>query len=377
MLKTLKKFKVVIFTILTISFLLAIFYSSKQKNSEIIFISSAALSGPLKEIGNEYIRGIETYFNFINDGAGVKGYKIRLITRDDQYEPTITQKNIEDELNEYENIFGILEVVGTPTSEEALKIAIKTNTPFLMPFSGAEFLYRGEYEYLYTLKPSYNLEAVEMVTYLKEKNITNVAVFYQNDSYGLSALKSVKTAIENSNIKISSEGVYNRNTISVRLAFDEITKTKPDAVIMAGAYKPTVEFISKYEKSGLKAEFLNFSFVGMDQLRIGVKNIKNRVFITQGTPCLDLNNSDSIEFLQNYKKYNPNTKPNTVSYEGYLAAKVIVYALKNASRIDKKDFLDSLNTLEITLFDNTNVIYSNTNRNGLKKAYLIEVPKND
>ena len=39
-----------------------IFFVSKQKNSEIIFISSAALSGPLKEIGNEYIKGIETYF---------------------------------------------------------------------------------------------------------------------------------------------------------------------------------------------------------------------------------------------------------------------------------------------------------------------------
>ncbi|MEY4504289.1 MAG: hypothetical protein RL154_582, partial [Pseudomonadota bacterium] len=342
---------------------------------DITFISSAALSGPLQEIGTQYSRGIESYFNVINDNGGIDGHKIKFRILDDQYEPINTQQNIEKLIAENKNIYAILGVVGTPTSEEALKIAIKKDIPFLMPFSGADFLYNSKYKNLFTLRPSYQQEANEMVKYLTENNLTKIAIFYQNDSYGLSALKAIKKATQNSNIKIVSDGVYNRNTISIRLAFDEIKKGAPQAVIMAGAYKPTNEFIAKYEKSGLRAEFLNFSFVGMDFLKVAAKNSTNKILITQATPCLDSNNSDTKEYLQNFLHYFPDAKPNSVALEGYLAAKVIVAALQKSKHINKNEFIKSLSELNLTLFDTNSLTYSKNNRNGLQKVYLLEVAK--
>jgi branched-chain amino acid transport system substrate-binding protein len=56
--------------------------------SEILIGSCAALEGPASILGTQTVLGAKAYLNHINEGGGVNGRKIRLLSYDDSYEPT-------------------------------------------------------------------------------------------------------------------------------------------------------------------------------------------------------------------------------------------------------------------------------------------------
>lgn len=48
---------------------------------------STALFGSLKEVGRDMCLGFETYFDKINREGGINGHQLKLIVKDDGYEP--------------------------------------------------------------------------------------------------------------------------------------------------------------------------------------------------------------------------------------------------------------------------------------------------
>lgn len=360
----------IVITLLVIYFLFPI---ERQNKKDIVFGCSAALSGPLQDNGIDYTNGILCGFEALNDAGGIKKRHLKLRILDDQYEPFITGKNIVSLMKD-PNLFGILGVVGTPPSEEALKITARTHIPFLMPLSGAEFLYNYPYKHLFTLRPSYSDEARKMVEHMQHQKIRKIAIFYQNDSYGLASLYALQQAVHSTPIKIIAEGVYNRNTLSIHYAFNEITKVDPDAVVIGGALKPTVEFIRKTAQFNPRLTFYTFSFVGYEPLRKALlsENLKNvPMYMTQTVPPLSKNLPEIVLFKRLYKHYYPTKEPTSIAFEGYLASQVIIHALNESSIISRSAFEKSLSKLEFKLVDRQMIRYSKTQHQGLQNVYLL------
>lgn len=352
------------------------FFFYAEKNKEILFISSAAMSGPAKNLGVEYTSGINSYFKYANEQKMLGGDKISFEIYDDQYEPFLTKTNITKAIKK-PNIYGVLGVVGTPTAEEAMKIAINNDIPFLMPFSGAEFLYSNN-ELTFTLRPSYKKEAERMVKYMTASSIKRVAIVYQNDSFGLAALSAFSKSIANSNIELVAEGVYNRNTLSINYAFNEIKKQRPDAVVIAGTHKPSIAVIKKAADENMNCLFFNFSFAGYEPLYEEAKKKAvnlNNIFITQAVAPLFIHSDTADEFKKIYQKYYPEQKPNSIAFEGFLAGKTIVKALSLSKKRSLQGFIDSLTTLNMQL-SNENLAYTANDHAGLKRTYLLRFDKN-
>ncbi|MBV5320664.1 MAG: ABC transporter substrate-binding protein [Sulfuricurvum sp.] len=359
--------------LITLIVLYFLFPFEREHKNDIVFGSSAALSGPLQDNGIDYTNGIACGFKAFNDAGGIQNRHIKLRVLDDQYEPFITRKNI-DSLMRDPDLFGILGVVGTPTSEEALKITARTQIPFLMPLSGAEFLYNYHYEHLFTLRPSYADEARRMVHHMQKQNIQKIAIFYQNDSYGLASLYALQEAVRPTSIKVIAEGVYNRNTLSIHYAFNEITKAQPDAVVIGGALKPTVEFIRKTAQFNPNLSFYTFSFVGYEPLRKALlsENLKNiPMYMTQTVPPLSKNLAEIVLFKRLYKHYYPLKEPTSIAFEGYLASQVILKALSNSSTLSRSSFEHALSKLEFSLVDRQIIRYSKSYHRGLQNVYLL------
>ncbi|HOI83344.1 MAG TPA: ABC transporter substrate-binding protein, partial [Campylobacterales bacterium] len=276
-----------------------------------------------------------------------------------------------------QNVYGVLGVVGTPTAEEAMKIAINESIPFLMPLTGAEFLYDANH-LTFTLRQSYKQEAATMVKYMLAHDIKKVAIVYQNDSFGLTALNAFSKSIAGSGIKLVTEGVYNRNTLSINYALGEIIKYSPQAVIIAGTQKPTVELIKRAEDNKLEALFFNFSFGGYEPIYEEARKKRvnlNKIFITQVVPPLMTNeNEDTRAFKTLYAKYYPSSKPNSIAFEGFLAAKTVVSALAKA-RNSRSDFIKSLSSMQIELAGKK-LLYAENDHGGLKDTYLLKLGEN-
>ncbi len=343
---------------------------------DIVFVGSAPLSGPTKHLGVEYSNGIDTYFRYANENGLLGKDRVSLDIYDDQYEPFLTKVNITKAIKQ-QNVYGVLGVVGTPTAEEAMKIAINEGIPFLMPLTGAEFLYDANH-LTFTLRPSYKQEAATMVKYMLAHDIKKVAIVYQNDSFGLTALNAFSKSIAGSGIKLVTEGVYNRNTLSINYALGEIIKYSPQAVIIAGTQKPTVELIKRAEDNKLETLFFNFSFGGYEPIYEEARKKRvnlNKIFITQVVPPLMTNeNEDTRAFKTLYAKYHPSSKPNSIAFEGFLAAKTVVSALAKA-RNSRSDFIKSLSSMQIELAGKK-LLYAENDHGGLKDTYLLKLGEN-
>ena len=82
------------------------------------------------------------------------------------------------------------------------------------------------------MRASYYDETEKIVEQVVSIGGKNIAVFYQNDSYGQAGLKGVEIAMQKRGLEISALGTVERNTAEVTEAVKTIHAVKPDAVVM-------------------------------------------------------------------------------------------------------------------------------------------------
>jgi branched-chain amino acid transport system substrate-binding protein len=310
---------------------------------KIVFGQAAPLEGPAAALGQDMRTGILAAFEEANKAGGVNGRKLELISKDDGYEPN---KSIEmtKKLLEEDKVFALIGPVGTPTSSATQPIAAEAGVPFVAPFTGAEFLRNPFKPNVVNVRASYFQETEAMVERLtKDRNATRIAILYQDDGFGRAGLAGVQKALDKRNMKLVSEGTFERNTVAVKAALLEIRKGNPEAVIMVGPYKPCAEFIKLARQVKLDAQFINISFVGSNALAKELGASGSGVVVTQVVPFPE---DAAIPVVAAYqaalKASDPNAKPGFVTLEGYIAGKLAIAALQKVSgEPTRKAFLDA------------------------------------
>jgi branched-chain amino acid transport system substrate-binding protein len=298
---------------------------------EILLGQSCALTGPAGDLGTKMRTGLEAYFSKVNESGGVNGRKIRLISKDDGYEPDRAIKTTR-ELIEKDKVFLLIGEVGTPTSKAVVPIAEQAKVPFFGPFTGAEFLRNPFKKYVINVRGSYYQEMERLAQYLvDEKGLKKIACFYQNDSYGQAGLSGIEIALEKRGLKLVATGTYERNTVAIKGGLLDIRKASPDAVVMVGAYQPCAEFIKLAKKVGMTdVVYCNISFVGTGSLKKELGEAGEGCIISQ---VVSFPHDESILLVAEYndamKKYQPATAPGFVSLEGYMVGKLFCMAAKD------------------------------------------------
>lgn len=347
--------KFLVFLSLSLVILYAFIENTNKKfeSDTIVLGQSCALSGPAKSLGENMMKGANAYFKHINEAGGIHNRKISLISYDDSYEPHYAIENTNKLINK-DDVFALFGEVGTPTSLAVAPIVKENNIPFIMPFTGAEFLRDASQNNFINLRASYYMETDALVEYLLAKNLTKISILYQNDGYGKAGYKGVLKAMTKRKMKVLSEGRYRRNTLSYFDAFDTIKRTNPEAIIIIGAYKQSASFTRYAKKNGMEnTVFCNISFVGSKALIKALDGETQNVIISQVVP-LPFNNSHPAvkEYQEIFSKYYPDDSFGFVSLEGFLSAKLTVNALKAAGEeLTKRKFYEAFfklpeNTLE-------------------------------
>ncbi|NWH07167.1 MAG: ABC transporter substrate-binding protein [Alphaproteobacteria bacterium] len=291
----------------------------------------AALEGPASALGNGMRIGLLTAFAEVNAKGGVNGRQITLVSRDDSYEPEDSAAQTKAMIEE-EKVFALIGPVGTPTTKSAQPIATAAGVPFIGPFTGAGFLRDGALTNVVNVRASYNQETEEWVKRLTEDlGVKSIAIVYQNDAFGQAGLSGVEAAMTKRGLTLSAKATYERNTIAVEEAVASMVATKPDAVVMVGAYAPCAEFIRQARKAGLDATYVNISFVGSDALAEDLGADGEGVVITQVVPFPW---DESLSIVKDYHAalaaHGGGEKPGFVSLEGYLVGRFFIAALEKA-----------------------------------------------
>jgi branched-chain amino acid transport system substrate-binding protein len=297
----------------------------------ILFGQAAALDGPSSALGQGMRQGILAAFAEINAKGGVHGRKLHLVSRNDGYDPdrSVVQTT---KLIEEDDIFALIGAVGTPTAIATVPISSARNVPFIGPFTGAEFLRAPELRSVVNIRASYSAEAETWVKHLTEDlHVTNIAIFYQDDSFGRDGLAGVRRALEKRGMELSAEGTFERNTKFVASALRIIKRAEPQAVVMIGTYGPCAEFIRLAHKAGFHPTFVNVSFVGADALAKELGAAGEGVVVSQVVPFPW---DTSLKVVADYQTaqgaLDSTLSPGFVSLEGYLSGRLAAAALELA-----------------------------------------------
>ena len=135
---------------------------------EVVFGSSLALQGHAGYLGQETLKGAMCYLNHVNEKGGVHGRTVRLITRDDSYDPPKCLANTQRFIIE-DQVFGLFCYVGTPTTLKILPLVEEAQIPLLGMFTGANALREPFLPYVINVRASYYQETGAAVNHLVEE----------------------------------------------------------------------------------------------------------------------------------------------------------------------------------------------------------------
>jgi branched-chain amino acid transport system substrate-binding protein len=325
--------------------------------NEIKFGISAPFTGPARELGQQMKLGIETAFRRVNDAGGVNGRQLSLIAADDGYEPDRTAETMKQLYDKYQ-VFGIVGNVGTPTATVALPYALEKHMLFYGAFTGAGLLRRDPPDrYVINYRASYAEETDAVVRYLvklRHLRTDQIAVFAQQDAYGDAGFAGVTRAIRalgGSDASILRLD-YKRNTVDVDDAIVRLRahKTQIKAIVMVAAYRAAAKFIEKTRDLYPAMIYTNVSFVGStalaDELRLLGPRYANGVIVTQVVPAIDGYSSLALAYKSGLADFFPGVAPDYVSMEGYVAANVLIEALKRTGpQLDTEKLVDTFENM--------------------------------
>ena len=341
--------------------------------TEILVGQSCALTGPAGELGKKMQAGLQACFAKVNAEGGINGRKVRLISKDDGYEPARAIKNVREFL-EKDKVFILIGEVGTPTSKAVVPIAEKATIPFFGPFTGAEFLRNPFKKYVINVRGSYYQEMEKLTQYLVDKKKLNkIACFYQNDGYGQAGLNGIKIALEKRGIELVATGTYERNTVAIKSALLKIRKAQPEAVIMVGAYKPCAEFIKLAKKLKMTDTlYCNISFVGTGPLMKEVGDAGEGCIISQ---VVNFPYDESLPLVKEYtatmKEYQPDVQPGFISLEGYMVGKLFCLASKAVKKdLTREAFIRTIDEIGTFNLGGVELQFGPKDHQGMGEVFL-------
>jgi branched-chain amino acid transport system substrate-binding protein len=314
--------------------------------NEIKIGSCCALTGPAALLGTDLISGALTYLNYINEQGGVYGRKIKLLTYDDGYEPARAFTCFNHLLKDH--VFAGAFFVGTPLAARYVPMAELNAIPLVGLYTGAELLHIPFKPHVISIRASYFDETRAQVDNLWAGGHKRIAVIYQNDAFGASVLKGIKLSLSRHHAEPVALGSFDRNTLNINEAIDQVHDEQPDAVIMAGSYAPLSQIVKGSHKRGWKPIFVTVSFVDTDAfIKEAGKDAEGTIITQVVPPYASEDLSSSVLYRRLLKKYYPDRQPTYVSFEGFIDAMVLVDGLQGAGPdLTRSRFIHALETFK-------------------------------
>lgn len=331
---------------------------------EILVGQFAAFSGPASQLGLRMQAGIKAYFTAVNAAGGINGRTLKLVSRDDGYEPAKAAEAVKALIKD-DKVFALIGSVGTPTGLAAAPILSEEKVPLVGMFTGAQALREPFNRQIFHVRASYFDETERIVQHLTTLGIKKIAVFYQNDAYGKAGLEGVERALTKRQLKPTATATVERNTVDVAKAVDTIVAAQPEAVVQVGAYKAVASFIKQARAKGYGGQFFNVSFVGSKALADELGDVGQGVVISQVVPFPYTPASTIVRDYQQHMTAAGDKEFDFSSMEGYLTARVFVEGLRKAGRTPTRESLitglESMRDLDLGGFT---ISFSPKNRQG-------------
>jgi ABC-type branched-subunit amino acid transport system substrate-binding protein len=307
---------------------LALAATQLAQAAQIVVGQVAPLSGLEASQGRAYGAGMQLLFAGVNKRGGVNGHTFTLVRKDDggRAEDTVSvtkQMLTEDKPMVLAGYFGNRNIGDLVAAGLLTKDKIA-----LVGYRAAEI--RPETPLLYNVRASLRDEVNKLAEHLGTIGITRLGLFYEDGPGSAALLAAADEAAKKARATIVAKASYGAGTTRVAPAVEAFTKLPPQAIIMVSTGAAAAGFIENYRTAGGAAQLFAHSGADIEQLasRLAEEHMQG-VAIAQVTPSpYKISNKLTKEFTDAIAKDKPEVPVSYAMIEGYIAAKVIIEAVR-------------------------------------------------
>ena len=295
----------------------------------IVFGQSGEFSG--QGVAKENTDGAQAYFAMVNRNGGVFGRKVELKSLDDSRDKKRVVQNTERLITQ-DKVFALFGYRSTPSVRAAIEVAVRERVPLIAPFSGAQSIRTPHNPLVFHLRDSYRREMEKLINLLVTQGVSKIAMLYQDDEFGKDALTGFEEAIKKAGITAVAVADYDRKDRNITPALKTLTAAHPQAVVMACTPKACVDFIKQAKAGGGGGlRFLTLSNVNSDEFTRELGEDGRGVMVSQVVPHPWSVGIPLVrEFHRAIKDAGSQVPVSYSSFEGFIAAKLAVTALRQA-----------------------------------------------
>jgi branched-chain amino acid transport system substrate-binding protein len=321
--------------------------AARADTTDLLIGQTAQLSGAGSEGAIAYARGFRVYIQQANAEGGVAGRQIKVLSIDDGGSPAKARENAETLTNIY-NVFAMAGGAGPGAAEGAAPAASSMGVPTVGEYSALPVLWSQKL--VWTTRASYVEEARALVARAKQSGQTRWAVFAQSDSMGEAGSAAIDQAAQEAGLPFPEHARGSADEPSeAEVAAQKLVKSAPQAVLISATGAVEQRFLMAWKRRGGSGQLYALSFGGT--LSPLGENEAQGLTVAQTTPApWDDTAPLAREYRQALARFTPRDEPSYAGLEGYVAARVLVAALRQpGATASREAFEKALSALRMPM----------------------------
>jgi branched-chain amino acid transport system substrate-binding protein len=312
---------------------------------------SVVLAGLGSSLARPYQEGAKLYFDRVNAAGGVNGRKLDVVTLDDNGRTVTTVANTKKLLEQ--GVLCLFGYYGSPQVTAAYPLIRDSDVLLFAPMSAADEFRGPAYPNIYTLRPGYSDEAAAITKHAETLGARKLAIIHAGDPESLEALASA----ERTTVKLGARLVAKAAATSsgnVANAVDSSLAASPESVLVIGDANGAASIVRDLRAKGFRGPIYGFSNTGESLLAEELGPEGAGVVLVRVVPKTDNPTAIVARELQADAAAAKAGKPNVYMLEGYIAARVLVEALRripgDPTRAKLKRALEGLHDVNVGSF---------------------------
>jgi branched-chain amino acid transport system substrate-binding protein len=237
-------------------------------DTEVTIGITGPLSGPAAAWGTIALAS-EAYAKHVNDQGGVNGRKLKIVLKDDGYNPGRAVANFNEMKDQ---VFAVIGTVGTAVLNANKDVVAESGLPLVFPLGNVQVFAKQPKEKVRTVfqaYPDYTDEGEFLVTQAaKLEKVKKVAVFGQNDDYGKLGAEGVKKGLQKlPDVKLVAEVYYEVTDRELGTHALKMKESGAEAVVLYSTATHAAGLIKEMAKVGFRPKiFSSFTLYDRDTM---------------------------------------------------------------------------------------------------------------
>ena len=237
-------------------------------DTEVTIGITGPLSGPAAAWGTIALAS-EAYAKVVNDAGGVHGRKLKIVLKDDGYNPGRAVANV-NELKD--STFAVVGLLGTAVLNANKDLVAESGLPIVEPLGNVQIFAKQDKHKnrsVFQIYPDYTDEGEFLVQQaVKLTGAKKIGFFGQNDDYGKGGLEGVKKGLaKTTEAKLAGHVLYEVTERELATHALKLKESGADAVLLYSTATHAAGLVKEMAKVGFKPKlFASFTLYDRDTM---------------------------------------------------------------------------------------------------------------